>query len=113
VSSLKCLSWVIKDHKGRLLTHYWTTLSNLVIIISQKQQNPPQYSPVVRSELSRNTYLLVNFGGGHSQIVQILGIAVSFIHAATGGDAMLQEVGAGAPVGVVLHTTAAQLLTGK
>ena len=26
---------------------------------------------------------------------------------------MLWEVGAGAPVGVVLHTTAAQLLTGK
>lgn len=45
--------------------------------------------------------------------MQILGIAVGFIHAATRGDAMLQEVGAGAPVRVVLHTTAAQLLRGK
>lgn len=52
--------------------------------------------------------LLVNFGGGHGQVVQILGITIGIIHAATRGDAMLLEVGAGAPVGVVLHTTAAQ-----
>lgn len=45
--------------------------------------------------------------------MQIQGIAVSFVHAATGGDAMVQEVGAAAPVGVVLHATAAQLLTRK
>lgn len=45
--------------------------------------------------------------------MQILGITIGVIHAATWGDAMLWKVGAGAPVGIVLHTTAAQLLTGK
>lgn len=54
------------------------------------------------------TALLVNFGGSHSQIVQIQRITISFVHAATGGDTMFQEVGAAAPVGVVLHATAAQ-----
>lgn len=45
--------------------------------------------------------------------MQILGITIGVVHAATWGDAVLQKVGAGAPVGVVLHPTAAQLLTGK
>ena len=57
--------------------------------------------------------LLVHFSGGNSQVVQILGVAIGVIHAAARGDAVLQEVGAGAPVGIVLHATAAQLLTGK
>ena len=59
------------------------------------------------------TTLLVHFSGGNSQVVQILGVAIGVIHAAARGDAVLQEVGAGAPVGIVLHATAAQLLTGK
>lgn len=54
-------------------------------------------------------YLLVHFSGSHGQVVQVLGIAVGLVHAAARGDAVLQEVGAGAPVGVVLHATAAQL----
>lgn len=73
----------------------------------------PKHSSLIPSGQRGSKYLLVNFGGGHGQVVQILGITISFIHAATRGDAMLLEVGAGAPVGVVLHTTAAQLLTGK
>lgn len=54
------------------------------------------------------TTLLVHFSGGNSQVVQILGVAIGVIHAAARGDAVLQEVGAGAPVGIVLHATAAQ-----
>lgn len=45
--------------------------------------------------------------------MQIQGVTISFIHAAAGGDAVILEVGAATPVGVVLHATAAQLLTGK
>lgn len=45
--------------------------------------------------------------------MQIQGVTVSFVHAATGGDAVFQEVGAVAPVGVILHTAAAQLFTKK
>lgn len=63
--------------------------------------------------LKGSEYLLVHFSGGDSQVVQILGVAIGVIHAAARGDAVLQEVGAGAPVGIVLHATAAQLLTGK
>lgn len=61
----------------------------------------------------RSQYLLVNLGGSHSQIVKIPGITIGIIHAATWWDAMLQKVRAGAPVGVILHATAAQLITGK
>lgn len=70
-------------------------------------------SPLSSKWSGGSEYLLVHFSGGNSQVVQILGVAIGVIHAAARGDAVLQEVGAGAPVGIVLHATAAQLLTEK
>lgn len=54
-------------------------------------------------------YLLVDFSGSHGHVAQILSVTVTGVHATARGDAVLEEVRAGAPVGVALNATAAQL----
>lgn len=54
-------------------------------------------------------YLLVYFSGSHGHVAQILSVTVTGVHATACRDAVLEEVRAGAPVGVALNATAAQL----
>lgn len=54
-------------------------------------------------------YLLVYFSGSHGHVAQVLSVTVTGVHATARGDAVLEEVRAGAPVGVALDATAAQL----
>lgn len=54
-------------------------------------------------------YLLVYFSGGHGHVAQILSVTVTGVHATARRDTVLEEVRAGAPVGVALNATAAQL----
>lgn len=58
-------------------------------------------------------HLLIYFSSSHGHIAQILWVTVTGVHATTWGNPMFKEVGAAAPVGVVLNAAAAQLEKNK
>lgn len=92
-----------------LFAHYQQTIWNEMQL--QAATNTPLGCWVVSQvPLARwYCYLLVYFSGSHGHVAQVLSVTVTGVHATARRDAVLEEVRAGAPVGVALNATAAQL----